>query len=138
MRSLSVFFSIWKSLGRPQDGDVLECYTDLQRTFSRAFRSVMNSRAHKQLQLLEDLYAARRPGQFWNSIRKTRIHTTNYDAISIDTLNEYFKGKFSALEENRGDALDDSAFVHQKMMTLSANPMNSIMLEERRIIRLIN
>lgn len=66
-----------------------------------------------------------------------RTHSTNYDAISIETLHEYFKGKFSAQEENSGCARDVSTYVHQKMTTLSANPMNSIVLAERRIVRLI-
>lgn len=61
----------------------------------------------------------------------------SFDAISIDTLHEHFRGKFSVQEENRAGALDESAFVHQKMRTLSANPMNSIVLAERRTVRLM-
>jgi len=131
-----LFFHMWKSLGRPQEGVVLECYKHSRKVYRRVCRAAMNCRTRRQHLVLEQLYHSRRPGQFWNSIRKMRISSTNYDAINIETLRQHFSEKFSAHPSNT-DVHDEPSFVHQKMQSLSAHPMNSVMISERRIIRLI-
>ena len=90
-----LFHYIWKSCGRPSDGNVYECYKLTRKEFRRCCRRAVNDRSKQTYKLIEKLYKEKTPAKMWNVIRKTKSSNENTDGISLDTLVDHFKQKFS-------------------------------------------
>ena len=134
-----LFFHIWKSLGRPSSGTAYECYREARRNYRRACRGAINSKRKDFNRLLTELIKAKRPGQFWNLVRKTRSKATDQDAIAIKTLFEHFKAKFSTNDQQTPTEFIQQAdnFVQLKAQDLAERDFSHIMISEQKMVRLI-
>ena len=134
---MRLFFHIWKSAGRPLQGETYECHRHAKKSYRRVCRLAANSASKSYLQLLTRLHQANRPGQFWNIIRKLRSKQTDHSAITIQQLQSHLQTKFSCPEYDQDLIQQSDQFVTSKYNSIVNLAMQSVTLSERRIMRMI-
>ena len=134
---MRVFFHIWKSCGRPSQGAVFDCYKEARRTYRKACRTAVRSHQRQFHQLLTRLYHARRPGQFWNLLRKSRTARISNDDIGIEDLRRHFESKFAAAESPSNDYITEAQeTVNEKFAALAGTRID-ITVSESKVRRLM-
>ena len=133
---MKLFFHIWKSVGRPTEGNCYELYRDARRCYRRTCRNAVNGQHNRHFTLLTRLHQAKRSGQFWNIIRKFRSKQTDCTKIGIRQLQDHFQNKF-----NYEEPQDPHHYINQCKMEvdnrLNAPHHSSILIPEQCIKRLI-
>ena len=89
-----LFHYIWKESGRPRTGVVYECYKLAKKNFRRACRQAINNHSKGRFLQIDKLYKARSPEKMWNCIKLTKKQNVNYDAISLNQLENHYLTKF--------------------------------------------
>ena len=91
-----LFYHIWIECGRPLSGTVFENYKLAKKQYRKICRLAMNNKTILSQQTIGKLFHANKPAQMWNLIRRAKPKSDCNDAISMDTLCQYFSDKFAA------------------------------------------
>eukprot|EP00914_Ancora_sagittata_P021692 GHVO01043000.1.p1 GENE.GHVO01043000.1~~GHVO01043000.1.p1 ORF type:complete len:367 (-),score=14.65 GHVO01043000.1:1290-2390(-) len=134
---MRLFLNIWNCLGRPTEGVAYDCYRSARKTYRRTCRHAVDNNTKKQCKLLTELHQAKRPGQFWNIIRKSRASRTDLTAIDIGQLRSHFRDKFKCPHYDQDLINESQTFVTYRAASLKDVIMRSKIVSERRVIRLI-
>ena len=134
---MRIFFHIWKSCGRPTEGPAYECYRDARKNYRRACRAAVRSKQRKFHQLLTRLYHAKRPGQFWNLVRRCRSAQVCCDGIGIEELRCHYATKFAASSSPPNGSIQEAQVtVSQKYAEMAGIRMD-VTVSERKVTRMI-
>ena len=90
-----LFHYIWKSCGRPNKGQVYDCYRTARKEYRRCCRRAVQSKSQRITTLIETMYRERKSKKFWNLIRSSKQNPNAGDAIDTKTLVKYFIQRFS-------------------------------------------
>ena len=121
-----LFFCIWKSLGRPSQGEAYKCYMESRRAYRRVCRNAVNNKINNKFQLINKLYKQHNSKKLWNVIRRCKKSDTCTDAIDLNTLKDYFSNKFASASPNSFQKEAD-AEVTAHYERLCATPSSLIM-----------
>ena len=121
-----LFFYIWKSLGRPSQGEAYKCYMESRRAYRRVCRNAVNNKINNKFQLINKLYKQHNSKKLWNVIRGCKKSDTCTDAIDLNTLKDYFSNKFASASPNSFQKEAD-AEVTAHYERLCATPSSLIM-----------
>ena len=89
-----LFHYIWKSCGRPSSGTVYDTYKSARKAYRQCCRRAVKNLSETKYKLLNNLRSSG-TGKIWNAIRKLKNKRTSQDGISLDTLEDHFRQKFS-------------------------------------------
>ena len=91
-----LYFYIWKCAGRPNSGQLLECYKNARKAYRKACRQAIRQKDQTRFHLMNKLAQTRNSKKLWNLIQKNKPKTEfNKNAIKLDTLVSHFAKKFS-------------------------------------------
>ena len=89
-----LFHYIWKSCGRPNKGQVYDCYRTAPKDY-RCCRLAVQTKSQRITTVIETMYRERKSKKFWNLIHGTKQNPNAGYTIDTDTLVKYFKQRFS-------------------------------------------
>ena len=117
----SVFYQIWKECGRPTSGLVFDNYKCAKSNYRKVCRLAMNDQIKLSQHTIGTLFHTNKPSQMWNLIRKIKSKPVCNDAISMETLFDFFKNKFSALSTTESEIHRAEQRTNEKYTKLSQN-----------------
>lgn len=88
------WFHLWKSCGRPREGQVYLCYKHAKKMFRKECKRATNGNLNKWRSSLNSLYTSRNLKKFWNVIRKSSKPNMPQESIDVNKLYDHFKEKF--------------------------------------------
>ena len=96
----TLFFHIWKSIGRPSSGATYQCYNEVRKNYRHTCCCAVHKGCSKNYRLMDLLYKQNHAGRMWNLIKKSNnsSHSANPKVISLSALEAYFGNKFMANE----------------------------------------
>jgi len=132
-----LYFHIWRSLGRPPDGQAYQCYRLARKQYRRTCRRAINNGIRKSYDLTYRLFTAKKHQEFWNIIRRSKKDDNNFDAISQEDLCSHFKSKFKSSSPDSAYIHEAQDFVKHKLSLLDNSPTPNMLVSEMEVTRLI-
>ena len=132
-----LFYRIWSCLGRPRTGEVYNCYREARKAYKKTCKKAVNSKTHEMFQFIEKLSKEKKPGMMWNIIRKTKKPVISTNAISIQTLEDYFTTKFDMPRVNTNILTQASDMVKEKYESCRTDVNVDFVLSKHSIVKYI-
>ena len=114
-----LFYKIWVSMGRPQEGQTYNCYKEARKAYKKTCRQAVNKRTHNRFGMINKLAKEHKAGRMWNIIRKTKNVTNTTTAITINKFEDYFREKFDAPKETTPVMEESKTKVQEKIRACS-------------------
>ena len=90
-------------------GAVSHAYKYSKHIYRKACRNAINGQINKKFKDVDSLFKQKRMGVFWNRIRRSRSsHSISFNSVKIETLETYFKDKFSYDVMTEGDEVQNA------------------------------
>ena len=112
------WFTIWCKNGRPREGHVYACYKKAKYKYRKICRQAVNKSSRHKYNLISHLRSASNKKQFWNRINKLRKAPQYKSGITLNTLTDHFKNKFSQMETNVDNILKANTMLKPNIMLL--------------------
>ena len=89
------WYGIWRSCGRPRQGQVYTCYKAAKKLYRAACKQAMNCNMNRVTHQLNSMYRGRDLNQqssgAWYSAKR---HKSSHEDITISSLKSFFRDKF--------------------------------------------
>ena len=136
-RRNGLFYYIWKESGRPSSGTIYETYKGAKRQYRKTCKKAMDNIITRPYETLDHLHKSKNSKQFWNVIRKSKMCTSNSNAITNTDLSNHFREKLSSSVGTTEYIRNAEKLVSEKYDQLSSVSFGDSLVSESRVKRYI-
>ena len=117
------WFNLWRSCNKPRERAVYDAYKYSKQVFRKTCRKAFNASVQKNFENSDSIFKQKRFNLFWNKIRRARGNDkTNFNAISIETLEKHFSKKFYYNDVTENECVHNArARVNKKLGNMSSS-----------------